>query len=100
LGLPKGHAELHETPVETAIRETLEETGLRVVIIKTLEDLEFTDKHERRIRVHYFLATPVEQSSDGEHEQKWVSYNEALTIVLPHVRQYLLKIRKSLALSE
>ena len=59
-GFPKGHVEKNETEIETARREVLEETGLRV---EFLEDFQMEDSYsfqrngETRIKhIVYFLA--------------------------------------------
>ena len=72
-GFPKGHVEKNETEVETAIREVLEETGLRVEL---LDDFRTEDSHQfkrngaaRMKHVVYFLAKfsnqiPVAQETE------------------------------------
>ena len=59
-GFPKGHAEKNETEFETARREVLEETGLRV---EFLEDFQMEDSYSfqrngetRAKHIVYFLA--------------------------------------------
>lgn len=60
-GFPKGHAEKEETPLQTAERELLEETGLRV--LKQLDQKTFTEcyrfTHQGELinkSVTYYLA--------------------------------------------
>lgn len=56
---PKGHVENGETLEEAVLRETLEETGYEVVIIKRLEDVNYEKEQTQTgepIRVAIFLA--------------------------------------------
>ncbi|MBQ8861177.1 MAG: NUDIX domain-containing protein [Clostridia bacterium] len=72
-GFPKGHVEKNETELETARREILEETGLKVEFLENFraEDAyPFQRKGETRMKqVVYFLAefsgqVPVAQESE------------------------------------
>lgn len=64
IGFPKGHMEIGETEIETAIRETREETGLDVNIISTKK---YKIKYYVDViilkEVTYFLAKPVNHNS-------------------------------------
>lgn len=56
---PKGHMEGNETPLETARREILEETGLQPRFIEGFcqqEEYDLSEKPGSRKRVTYFLA--------------------------------------------
>ena len=58
-GFPKGHREPNEEDIDTAARETMEETGIDVVVLpERLEPVEVITKKERKT-VHIFLAYPV-----------------------------------------
>ncbi len=59
--LPKGHIESGESPRETAVREVLEESGVRARVIEKLGRLEF-DGRRGWIRVDFFL---MEFTGDG-----------------------------------
>ena len=92
-GLPKGHAETGETPEEVATRETLEETGYEVVIIKPLGDMVYNNgKTGEPIRVHYFLAKPLERTGETEEPWQWVSLAKAKELVMPNVKDFLEKV--------
>ncbi len=52
---PKGHLEAGETPLDAAVREVAEETGLAVEVIRPLGELCFEHAGARH-RVEYFLA--------------------------------------------
>jgi 8-oxo-dGTP pyrophosphatase MutT (NUDIX family) len=43
--LPKGHAEVNETELETALRETQEETGIQRDSIQLIDDFRFEDTY-------------------------------------------------------
>ena len=72
-GFPKGHMEGMESETETALREILEETGVRVQLIdgfKTEVSYSFIRNGEKRLKhIVYFLGeysdqTPVAQKSE------------------------------------
>lgn len=72
-GFPKGHVEGNETEHETALREVLEETGLRVEIVGDFREESRYVFHRRGKAVSktavYYLAeysdqTPVAQESE------------------------------------
>lgn len=52
---PGGHAEIHETPTETAIRECIEETGKIVDKRQLTNHLSFTRKKESK-PIHSFIC--------------------------------------------
>lgn len=96
---PKGRVEPGETAFEAAVRETREET--------TLTDLDFrwgdawieTEPYASGKVARYYLAA----SGDGDvrlepspatgkpehHEFRWVTYDEASTLLVPRLRRVL-----------
>lgn len=81
---PKGHAEAGETVEQVAVRETKEETGYTVQLIKRLSDLTYTHPHDgEQIRVAMFLARPIggPQPVTEQTESKWFGVEEARTIL-------------------
>ncbi|MGE3954016.1 MAG: bis(5'-nucleosyl)-tetraphosphatase [Parachlamydiales bacterium] len=84
-GFPKGHAEPGETPKQSAIRELLEETGLRVERFLSdtpLYDHYIYEKGEKRVT--YFLA---EVSGEARLQQAEIQQGEWLT--LPEAKKRL-----------
>jgi ADP-ribose pyrophosphatase YjhB (NUDIX family) len=71
-GFPKGHMEAGETEEQTALREILEETGLRVKLLpgfRAVTEYQLPTPPDTRKRVVFFLAEydsqePVAQESE------------------------------------
>lgn len=89
-GFPKGHAEEGETVLETARRETLEETGISD--FKQVAGFEWRDEYKVRAakrgdyrkRVVYFLATTrraVHVQSDEHSDSAWLPLKQALALL-------------------
>lgn len=84
-GFPKGHAELGETPSQTAIRELFEETGLEIsefLITHPFSESYFFMLHGQKIvkSVDYFLAEVKGQvvlQAEEIQTYKWVTAAEA-----------------------
>jgi 8-oxo-dGTP pyrophosphatase MutT (NUDIX family) len=94
---PGGRVEAGETPADTARRETLEETGLRVRIdpsIELVEEYPFVwAGEERAITTHFFAATLEEPFSltlpeviDADYNlgASWMPVEEALAAMAVH----------------
>ncbi len=89
-GLPKGTPEGDELPIETAQRETTEETGIKDFNIS--EEETFVEKYNFEARGNVYSKTNiyylgfVNEISTGEiaediEEVKWVSFDEARKIL-------------------
>lgn len=103
--LPKGTPDAGETLIETAIRETREETGLEVEVEAPLESISYAFvRGQTRFHktVHFFLMRPVGGSPDDhDHEfdeVRWVQLEEALAL-LTHATERLVVERAALLLT-
>lgn len=82
-GFPKGHVEGHETEEETALREILEETGLKAKLDMNFRRVvTYSPKPQVMKDVVYFAARPVggqlkRQEAEVE-ELRWTTLGEAL----------------------
>lgn len=72
-GLPAGYVEMDETPAEAAARETLEETGLTVVVGPLLGVYPFDDDPRGAGLLLAYLARPIEGAlrEGDEGEARW-----------------------------
>jgi len=87
---PKGHQEVEETHVETAVREILEETGLQN--LRLIAPLGRTSFRFRRVGlviykvVHFFLFEAPPQAKehmtgeDAIYEARWVSVDRVFSV--------------------
>ena len=70
---PKGHIEEGETPEQAAIREVLEEAGVRAAIVSSLGVLPMDADH-----AEMFLMAFESNDSTPERECTWLEFNAAL----------------------
>ena len=93
---PKGLREPGETPLEAAVREVAEETGIRDLDF-AWGDVHFdTGPYSRGKTARYFLAaTRTAEVTLGvlpgasrpeHHEYRWVDFDEAYDLAAPRVR--------------
>jgi 8-oxo-dGTP diphosphatase len=83
--IPGGLVELGEKLSDACIRETEEETGIKIQVLELINAYDMVVPDDAgKIKYHYvlidFLASPVggaEKSSDEVLEMKWVTYEEA-----------------------
>jgi tRNA nucleotidyltransferase (CCA-adding enzyme) len=78
---PKGHVEEGESTAETAVREVLEEAGVRCRVLAYAGSSEFTYAGEE-IHVEYYVLE-YQKTVDGgeEREQRWCEYDEAMSLL-------------------
>lgn len=93
---PKGHVEGNETETETATREIMEETSLRVKFIKGFrKSTEYSPEEGVLKEVIYFLAVPEEGGFIPQEEEilsiKWFSEKEAVDAVTYHNDKIILR---------
>ncbi len=58
-GFPAGFQEYGETPAEAAVRETREETGLEIQVLRVLDLVYTLDDPRKRANLAVYLARPV-----------------------------------------
>ena len=81
---PKGKVEPKETLTECALREVLEETGLRCRIVSFVGTTEYRDRKDRRKIAAYWVMTPEGgrfRSSEEVDEMRWVELGEAARLL-------------------
>lgn len=97
---PKGVVEPGERPLEAAIREVWEETGISELNFRWGKQYRETNpyNHGRKIARYYLAETPCTKvhltvnplSGKSEHsEYRWVSFDEAWTMLTPRAQAVL-----------
>ena len=94
---PKGIRERGEDPMETAIREVGEETGVTDLSFRWGERYFETGPYSRGKVARYYIATTTQKDVEmgispdtGEpehHEWRWVTFDEAHDLASPRVRE-------------
>ncbi|MBE6774739.1 MAG: NUDIX domain-containing protein [Ruminococcaceae bacterium] len=85
-GFPKGHIEPGETKEETAIREVLEETGVRIDIIPGfVKNSEYSIQGKIEKSVSIFLASTKDSEYKLQEEEieecGWYNFDDALKVL-------------------
>lgn len=86
-GFPKGHIERNETEIETAIRETKEETNIDIEVISCefRKTLKYVIQGEVFKEVSVYLACAKNYDIQIDEQElssaKWLSYKEALKVL-------------------
>jgi 8-oxo-dGTP pyrophosphatase MutT (NUDIX family) len=94
---PKGHIEPGETPEQTAVREVMEETGIKGRIIQPVGDSQFQTAAEAVHGLFYLMEYLGETETKENRQQRWCTYNECLNLLtFPDGRRLLTLAHKTL----
>jgi 8-oxo-dGTP pyrophosphatase MutT (NUDIX family) len=85
--LPKGHLEAGETPAGAAVREILEETGIKGQVLRHLGTIDYwfsgTERRVHKTVHHYLLSaiggtlTPAGDPDAEAEDARWIALDEA-----------------------
>ena len=78
---PKGHVENAESLEDCAIRETKEETGLDVKLLRLLNVTTYSNKHDGNVEVSFFLARSLDDAvvkPEAGCQVLWMDYETAM----------------------
>ena len=85
LSFPKGHIESGETPEQTAVREVLEETGIRIAVDTAFSRTVESPRSRDRRTVTFYLGTSLDglkaPRATEVKEARWLPYDEALEAI-------------------
>jgi 8-oxo-dGTP diphosphatase len=91
--LPKGKLDRGETFEQAAVREVLEETGLRCRLRQELEEVRYTDGKGRPKLVRYWVMDVAQDTgfepSDEVDELRWLELPAAAALLTYHHDQEL-----------
>lgn len=87
---PGGKCEVGESPQQCAVRECLEETGLRVEPLRLLEQLRFEYPHGI-VDLHFWLCREVEPAAEPQHGFQWVSCAELRSLKFPTANESVVR---------
>jgi mutator protein MutT len=86
LGLPKGHIDPGETPLQAAVREVREETGVEAELVRELGEVRYWYRRDGRSVpksvVFYLLryrSGDTEDHDDEVEDVRWMALAEACT---------------------
>jgi 8-oxo-dGTP diphosphatase len=92
---PGGHRERGETLAACAVREVLEETGLRVRVLRRLASARHVDA-VRRVRLTFFECAPIGSrridSARARRGLRWVEAAELSRLRFPPANRALLRL--------
>ena len=86
--LPKGHVEAGEAEEDTAVREVMEETGIRGVVVGKLGTIDFwfvADGRRIHKTVHHFLLVAADPENGLELSDEDVEVSEVAWVPLSEV---------------
>lgn len=102
-GLPGGKAEEGETELQTAIRETQEETGLKDIPGKQFDSITHAYSNKIYTAFFYKVEKQFKVTLNDEHtDYKWVKFEDLKSLSLhpkldSEIGEYLKRIRKKIA---
>lgn len=74
---PKGHIEVGETPEQAAVREVVEEAGVRATVVAPIGATEFRSARGQ-VRAQFYLMDFVSETGPGEDRRlAWMTADEA-----------------------
>ncbi|MFI5005108.1 MAG: NUDIX hydrolase [Solirubrobacterales bacterium] len=86
LGLPKGHIDPGESPLQAAVREVREETGVEAELVRELGEVRYWYRREGRLVpksvLFYLLRYRSGDTADHDEEveeARWMALSEACT---------------------
>ncbi len=101
---PKGLCEAGEQPLEAAVRELAEETGIAGPVFEWGERYIETGPYSRGKTARYYLARtareqvilgPSPETGEPEHQEwRWVGFDEAYDLASPRVREVVVWARQ------
>ena len=95
--LPKGHIEAGETPEAAAVREVMEEAGVRAVIVGRAGESEYQVDGKAIRVVFYLMQYQGDVSRDEQRGVAWRRYEDALAQL--HFENTRLILRRAHALN-
>lgn len=79
---PKGHIDPGETPELTAVREVLEESGVRARILEPAGSIKYEKGDGRAVHCAFFLMEHIRTDGAGEgRKHRWCTFDEALSVL-------------------
>ncbi len=103
---PKGLVDPGEMPLDAAIRETAEETGITDLTFRWGEDFVATEPYGRGKVARYYLAASCQETISlpispelgrpEHHEWRWADFDEAASLLPPRLQPVLAWARKRL----
>jgi len=101
---PKGMCEDGETPLQAAMREVCEETGIRELNFDWGDRFTDTGPYNQGKVARYYLARTAEEKVEmgvspelgrpEHHEYRWMDFDRAYDITSPRVRQVVVWARQ------